>query len=51
MDDIHNPMENPSHQIHVESNKDPKDASDLKDLLGSLTKVPTLNAPESLADL
>ena len=44
-------MEDPSHQIHVENNKDPKDASSLEDLLGSLTKAPTLNIPESLADL
>ena len=44
-------MEDPSHQIDVENNKDPKDASDLEDLLGSLTKAPTLDAPESLVDL
>ena len=36
---------------HVEDNKDPKDASNLEDLLGSLTKAPTLNIPESLVDL
>ena len=44
-------MEDPSNQIHMEDNKDLKDASNLKDLLGSLTKVPTLNVPESLVDL
>ena len=44
-------MEDPSSQIPMENNKDLKDASNLKDLLGSLTKIPTLNAPESLVDL
>ena len=33
------PMGNTSHQIHVEDNKDLKDASDLEDLLESLTKA------------
>ena len=44
-------MEDPSHQIHVEDNKDSKDTSNSKYLLGSLTKVPTPNIPESLVDL
>ena len=44
-------MEDPSHQIHMEDNKDPKDASNSEDLLGSLTKAPTLSIPESLVDL
>ena len=38
-------MEDPSDQIHVEDNKDSKDTSNPKDLLGSLTKVPTPNVP------
>ena len=41
-------MEDLSSQINVEDNKDSKDDSNLKDLLGSLTKVPTLNMPQSL---
>ena len=47
MDALHHLMEDPSHQIHMETNKDPKDASDLEDLLESLTKAPALNAQES----
>ena len=44
-------MEGPSNQISMEDNKDSKDDSNSKDLLGSLTKVPTPNIPESLVDL
>ena len=44
-------MEGPSNQIQEIGNKDSKDASNSKDLLGSLTKVPTPNIPESLVDL
>ena len=51
MDALVHLMEDPFHQIHVENNKDPKDASHLEDLLESLTKAPTLNAPESVVDL
>ena len=35
MDTLLNLMEDPSHQIHMENNKDPKEASTLEDLLGS----------------
>ena len=48
MDALLHLMEDPSHQIHVEDNKDPKDASSLEDILGNLTKAPTLNASQSL---
>ena len=44
-------MEDPSNQTIVEDNKDSKGDLNSKDLLGSLTKVPTPNAPESLVDL
>ena len=51
MDALLHLMEDLSHQINMENNKDPKNASDLEDLLESLTKAPTLDAPESLVDL
>ena len=44
-------MEGPSNQINMEDNKDSKDTSNSKDLLGSLTEVPTPNTPESLVEL
>ena len=51
MDALPHLMEDLSHQINMENNKDPEDASDLEDHLESLTKAPTLNVPESLVDL
>ena len=51
MDALLHLMEDPFHQISMENNKDPEDASDLEDHLESLTKAPTLNIPESLVDL
>ena len=44
-------MEDLSNKIPMENNKDSKGDSNSEDLLGSLTKVPTPNAPESLVDL
>ena len=48
-----NPSNGRSFQPNLQEtdNKDSKDNSNSKDLLGSLTKVPTPNVPESLVDL
>ena len=46
IDDLPNPMEDPFHQIIVESNKDQEDTSDLEGPLESLIKAPTQNIPE-----
>ena len=51
VDTLLSPMGDTFHQSSMEDNKDKEDASDPKDHLESLTKIPIQNVPESLANL